>query len=154
MPKFNYATGRILESLQFISNEMKEFKNDYSDKTLVDYKNDIKLQKLMDRTVENILTALIEVCGTLNTENGIAFSSYQEAIKECAKFLEFTDEQQNKLGRLANLRNRLAHRYLNFRWQVIRTFRTEMNLVTQLIETLFKREETKAVKKYEEDSPS
>jgi uncharacterized protein YutE (UPF0331/DUF86 family) len=154
MPKFNYAAGRILESLQFISKEMTEFKNDYSDKTLRDYKNDTKLQKLMDRTVENILTALIEVCGTLNTENGISFSNYQEAIKECAKFLKFTDEQQNKLGRLANLRNRLAHRYLNFRWQVIRTFHTEMNLVTKLIEVLFKREETKAAKRYEEDSLS
>ena len=146
MPEYDYAAGRILESLQFISKEMKEFKSDYSDKTLTDYKNDIKLQKLMDRTVENILTALIEVCGVLNTENGIAVSNYQEAITECARFLKFTDEQQNKLGRLANLRNRLAHRYLNFRWQVIRTFHTEMNLVTKLIEALFKREETKAAK--------
>ena len=141
MSKYNYAEGRILESLQFISKEMKEFKSDYSDKTLSDYKDDIKLQKLMDRTVENILTALIEVCGTLNTERGIAFSNYQEAIEECAKFLKFTDEQRNKLGRLANLRNRLAHRYLNFRWQVIRMFRTELNLITELIEALFKREE-------------
>ena len=71
MPEFNYAKGRILDSLQFISAEMKEFKNDYSGKTLNDYKNDRKLQKLMDRTVENILTALIEVCGTLNTERGL-----------------------------------------------------------------------------------
>jgi uncharacterized protein YutE (UPF0331/DUF86 family) len=144
MTEFNYAAGRILESLQFISKEMKEYQSDYSDKTLSDYKNDIKLQKLMDRTVENILNALIEVCGALNIENGTSVSNYQEAIKECAKFLKFTEEQQNKLGRLANLRNRLAHRYLNFRWQVIRTFHTEMNLVTDLIEALFKREETKA----------
>lgn len=151
MPDFNYAKGRVLDSLQFISAEMKEFKNDYSDKTLNDYKNDRKLQKLIDRTVENILTALIEVCGTLNTENGIAVSSYQEAIKECTRFLKFTEEEQNRLARLAPLRNRLAHRYLNFRWQVIRTFRKESNLVTKLIETIFKREKT-AAKKSEGDS--
>jgi len=147
MPEFNYAKGRILDSLQFISAEMREFKNDYSDKTLSDYKNDRKLQKLMDRTVENILTALIEVCGTLTTENGIAASSYQEAIKECARFLKFSEEEQNRLARLAPLRNRLAHRYLNFRWQAIKTFRTENSLVTKLIETIFKREKTEATKK-------
>ena len=146
MPEFNYAKGRILDSLQFVSAEMKEFKNDYADKTLNDYQNDRKLQKLMDRTVENILTALIEVCGTLNTENGIAVSSYQEAIKECARFLKFSEKEQNRLAKLAPLRNRLAHRYLNFRWQVIKTFRKETSLVTQLIEVIFKREKTAAAK--------
>jgi uncharacterized protein YutE (UPF0331/DUF86 family) len=147
MPEFNYAKGRILDSLQFISAEMKEFKNDYSEKSLSDYENDRRLQKLMDRTVENILTALIEVCGTLNTENGIDVSSYQEAIRECARFLKFTEGEQNRLARLAPLRNRLAHRYLNFRWQVIKTFRTEIPLITELIETIFRREKAEAVKK-------
>ncbi len=141
MPEFNYAKGRILDSLQFISAEMKEFKDDYSEKNLSDYENDRRLQKLMDRTVENILTALIEVCGTLNTENGIDVSSYQEAIRECARFLKFTEEEQSRLARLAPLRNRLAHRYLNFRWQVIKTFRTEIPLITKLIETIFRREQ-------------
>jgi uncharacterized protein YutE (UPF0331/DUF86 family) len=141
MPEFNYAKGRILDSLQFISAEMKEFKNDYSEKNLSDYENDRRLQKLMDRTVENILTALIEVCGTLNTENGIDVSSYQEAVRECARFLKFTEEEQSRLARLAPLRNRLAHRYLNFRWQVIKTFRTEIPLITKLIETIFRREQ-------------
>jgi hypothetical protein len=34
----------------------------------------------MDRTVENILTALIEVCGTFLTEKGIAVESYADAF--------------------------------------------------------------------------
>ena len=82
----------------------------------------------------------------LNTENGIAVSSYQEAIKECARFLKFPEKEQNRLAKLAPLRNRLAHRYLNFRWQVIKTFRKETSLVTQLIELIFKREKTAAAK--------
>jgi len=139
MPEFNYANGRVLDSLQFISAEMKEFKDEYSDKSIKEYSNDRKVQKLMDRTVENILTALIEVCGTINTERGISVSSYQEAIKECAGFMKFTGEEQDRLAKLAALRNRLAHRYLNFRWQVICTFRKEAPLVTRLIETIFEK---------------
>jgi len=36
-----------------------------------DCQQDNKLQKLMDRTVENILIALIEVCGTVLTQEDI-----------------------------------------------------------------------------------
>ncbi len=59
MPEFNYAKGRITDSLQFIAIEIKEFEQDYILKSWKDYKKDRKLQKLMDRTVENIFTALI-----------------------------------------------------------------------------------------------
>ncbi len=36
----------------------------------------------MDRTVENILTALIEVCGTILTEKGIPVENYSETLRE------------------------------------------------------------------------
>ena len=61
MPEFKYARGRIGESLQFITEEIKEFESEYANKTLREYQEDKKLQKLMDRTVENILTALIDI---------------------------------------------------------------------------------------------
>lgn len=67
MPEFRYAKGRSIDSIRFISEEMKEFKDDYAPKNRSEYEADRKLQKLMDRTVENILTALIEVCGTFLT---------------------------------------------------------------------------------------
>jgi len=62
MPEFQYDKGRIVETIQYISEEMKEFKAEYASKTREDYQNDKRLQKLIDRTVENILTAFIEVC--------------------------------------------------------------------------------------------
>jgi hypothetical protein len=60
MPEFTYAKGRVSESIQYLSEEIREFESEYADKTWKDYQNDKKLQKLMDRTVENVLTALIE----------------------------------------------------------------------------------------------
>lgn len=140
MPEFRYAVGRIIESLQFISQEIKEFDEDYVSKTWEDYQKDKKLQKLMDRTVENILTALIEVSGTVLTQESISIENYAQVLRECAKRYDFSEEEQEKLSKLAIQRNRLAHRYLNFRWEAISMFAELKPLVTKLLEKILKRE--------------
>ena len=141
MPEFRYAKGRILDSIRFISEEMKEFQEDYYERTWKEYQEDKKLQKLTDRTVENILTALIEVCGTFLTQEGVAVESYGDALKKAGKTLGFSEEEQEDLAKLAIQRNRLAHRYLNFRWQAIRFFSEKRVLVAGLIKALLDREE-------------
>jgi uncharacterized protein YutE (UPF0331/DUF86 family) len=137
MSEFKYARGRILDSIRFISEEMKEFEEEYAPKTLREYQEDRKLQKLMDRTIENILTALIEVCGTFLTEKGMAVESYSDALKKSGKLLGFTEEEQESLAKLAMQRNRLAHRYLNFRWQAIQSFTDRKELVTRILNEFF-----------------
>ena len=47
MGEYRYARGRIAESIQFISQELKEFKEDYSNKNWTEYQEDKKLQKLI-----------------------------------------------------------------------------------------------------------
>jgi len=133
MPEFNYAKGRITDSLQFIAIEIKEFEEDYSTKSWKDYKEDRKLQKLMDRTIENIFTALIEICGTILTQQGISIESYAQVLNECAKRLGFSEEEQEILAKIAIQRNRLAHRYLNFRWQAIDMFIKNKSLILKLL---------------------
>ena len=140
MPEFRYAVGRIIQSLQFISQEMKEFDEDYVSMTWEDYQKDKKLQKLMDRTVENILTALIEVSGTVLTQEAIPIENYAQVLKECARIFDFSEEEQEKLSKLAIQRNRLAHRYLNFRWEAISMFAELKPLVSILLEGILERE--------------
>jgi len=133
MPEFNYAKGRITDSLQFIATEIKEFEQDYIFKSWKDYKKDRKLQKLMDRTVENIFTALIEICGTILTQQGVSVESYAQVLSECAQRLGFSEEEQEILAKIALQRNRLAHRYLNFRWQAINMFIKNKSLILKLL---------------------
>jgi len=133
MPEFNYAKGRITDSLQFIATEIKEFEQDYILKGWRDYKKDRKLQKLMDRTVENIFTALIEICGTILTQQGVSVESYAQILSECAQRLGFSEEEQEILAKIAIQRNRLAHRYLNFRWQAINMFIKNKSLILKLL---------------------
>ncbi len=140
MPDFRYATGRINESLQFIASEIKEFDEEYSSQTRKDYQQDSKLQKLIDRTVENILTALIEVCGTVLIQEGVAVESYAQVLKECSKLFSFSEEEQEKLAKLAIQRNRFAHRYLNFRWEAVKMFIDSKSLISMLLKKILERE--------------
>src|SRR4030043_1071799 len=136
MPEFQYAKGRVAETIQYISEEMKEFNAEYASKTREDYQRDKRLQKLMDRTVENFLTAFIEVCGTILSEEGTGVDSYSDAIKKAAQKFGFSKEEQGKLAGLAIQRNRLALRYLNFRWEVIKTFKAKISLIVKLMSTI------------------
>jgi|GEM_PF-378448 len=144
MPKFTYAKGRIIETLNFILEEIKEFEADYEDSTWEEYQNDKKLQKLIDRTVENILTAFIELCGTVITQEGIPAENYADAVKKCSKLLHFDKEEQDALSKLAIQRNRLAHRYMDFRWQAIKTFIEQKKAVLKLLSKILKREEKRS----------
>ena len=139
MTEFKYAKGRIVDSIQFISSEMREFEKDYEGYTWQDYKKDKKLQKLIDRTVENILTALIEVCGTILTQEGIPVENYAQVLKECSGLFGFSEENQESLAKLAIQRNRLAHRYLNFRWNAISVFIETKSLVLKLVKKILER---------------
>jgi uncharacterized protein YutE (UPF0331/DUF86 family) len=143
MVELRYARGRLIDSIRFISEEIKEFQQEYAEKTWPEYQEDKKLQKLMDRTVENILTALIELCGTILTEKGVAVESYGHALRETGKVLGFSENEQEDLFRLAIQRNRLAHRYLNFRWQAIRLFAEKKDLIIRSITSLLQEEERK-----------
>ena len=141
MPEFRYAKGRVGESIRFITQEMIEFDQDYATFSWNDYTQDRKLQKLMDRTVENILTALIEVSGSILTREGIAVESYPDALKKCAELFGFDEEEQENLAKMAIQRNRLAHRYLNFRWQAISMYKDQRKAIEKLLDSMLKREE-------------
>jgi len=94
----------------------------------------------MDRTVENILTALIEVCGTVITEEGVGADSYRDTLKNCARLLSFSLEEQDRFAGLAIQRNRLAHRYLNFRWQAIKMYNEQRDLILRLLTSILRME--------------
>jgi uncharacterized protein YutE (UPF0331/DUF86 family) len=138
MPEFRYARGRIVDSIRYLSEEMKEFQDDYADQSWQDYQKDKKLQKLIDRPVENILTALIEVCGAFLTNQGVAVESYGDALRKTGGILGLTEQEQNDLAGLALQRNRLAHRYLNFRWQTIRAFSDNRELIARVADLLLR----------------
>jgi uncharacterized protein YutE (UPF0331/DUF86 family) len=144
VPEFRYAKGRIMETIAFITKEMDEFESDYSTKTWQEYQSDIKLQKLIDRTIENILTAFIEVCGTILTEENILAESYTDVMRKAGNFFGLGEEELEILAKLAIQRNRLAHRYLNFRWQVVRLYIENRSTLKKLLNSIYEYEKSKS----------
>lgn len=153
MPDFFYAKGRIIESLQFIADELKEFETEYEGKTWQEYQQDRKIQKLIDRTVENILTALIEVSGALTTQRGIRIENYSDALRKASELLKFNETAVDQLAKLAAQRNRLAHRYLNFRWQVIRIFKEGKPLIKEFLKRSLELEKERLTHIEQENRP-
>lgn len=144
MPEFRYAKGRIMETIAFIAKEMDEFDSDYIFKTYQDYASDIKLQKLIDRTIENILTAFIEVCGTILTQENILADSYPDVMRKAGNFFGFSEKEIEFLAKRAIQRNRLAHRYLNFRWQVVKFYIENRGLLKKLVNAVYEYEKARS----------
>lgn len=140
MPEFRYAKGRIKESIAYITQEMKEFESDYMNKTWQEYQNDTKLQKLIDRTIENILTAIIEVSGVILTEENITADSYPDVMKRAGRFFGFNETEIDILEKFAIQRNRLAHRYLDFRWQVVKFYMQNNSIIKKLVHSIYEYE--------------
>jgi len=143
MPERIYAKGRITESLSFITKEMDEFDAEYASKKWPEYAKNSKLQKLIDRTIENILTAFIEVSGVVLTENNIMAENYPDVMKKVGDYFRFKKTETDMLAKFAIQRNRLAHRYLNFRWEVARFYITNRTILKKLLNALYKYEKSK-----------
>lgn len=140
MVEYKYAEGRVAQSVQFILQEMTEFECDYANKRWEDYNRDTKLQKLMERTVENILTALIEVAGTALAKEGLSAENYSEVMEEAGRFYKLNKSECLSLSKLASQRNRLVHRYLDLKWQVIIVYKQNAPLIRKFLRLVLDRE--------------
>ncbi len=143
MPEFRYAKGRVMESLAYITQEMNEFETEYVSKTWQEYAADTKLQKLIDRTIENILTAVIEVSGVILTEKNISAESYSDVMQKIGDYFKFDKTETEILSKFAIQRNRLAHRYLNFRWQVVKFYMQNKDIIKKLINSIYEYEKSR-----------
>ena len=146
MPEYRYAVGRITESAVFITREMKEFEEDYSSVTWEQYQQDFKKQKLVDRTVENILNALIEISGAILAEEGKVAESYAETLRQTAQMFGLQNQEASHLAKLASPRNRLVHRYLDMKWQAITAYKEQVKNIHHLLTAILDRESKKAAK--------
>ena len=73
----------------------------------------------------------------------VSVENYGEALQKCGKLYNLTNDEQKTLAKLALQRNRLTHRYLNFRWQAIKMYTEQRKLVKKLVMLILEREENK-----------
>jgi uncharacterized protein YutE (UPF0331/DUF86 family) len=145
-PEFMYAKGRIIETIQFISKEIREFENEYEKISWQEYGQNSKIQKLIERTVENILTAFIELAGTYLAQMKISGENYSDILRKFSQNLACTEDDVEKIASLASQRNRLAHRYLDYKWQAIKLFKENKPLLKSILTIVLEKEEARIKK--------
>ncbi|MCL4477543.1 MAG: DUF86 domain-containing protein [Deltaproteobacteria bacterium] len=143
-PDFFYSKGRVIASVNFIVKEMEDFDAYFSGITWQNYRimEPLKL-KALEKTVENILTALIEISGVIVVEEEKRVEDYATVIEQASLIVGLTSNEATQLARLARQRNRLAHRYLDFKWEAIKSYMDTRNSIKHFLQLTTIREEKK-----------
>ena len=143
-PDFSYSKGRVISSVNFILKEMDDFNTYFSSITWQDYRmlEPLKL-KALEKTVENILTALIEISGVIVVEENKQIDDYATIIEQASLCIGLTNNEASQLAKLARQRNRLAHRYLDFKWEAIKSYMDTRNSIKHFLQLATIREEKK-----------
>ncbi len=143
-PDFSYSKGRVLSSVNFVLKEMDDFDRYFSGITWQDYRTlePLKL-KALERTVENILTALIEISGAIVVEEEKQVEDYATVIEQASMVIGLAGDEASQLARLARQRNRLAHRYLDFKWDAIKSYVDTRTSIKHFLQLATSREEKK-----------
>lgn len=112
----------IIKRLSFISEELEYF-DKFKTLTYLDYSKDRDKQRQIERSVEILLNAVIDVAKiVLAGENIKVPLTYREAVQKLAEIGFVKLETASGFERYIELRNILAHEYLDLKWQKIKGF--------------------------------
>lgn len=108
--------------LIFINSEYEALK-EYSNLTWQEYQGDDKKRKFVERTIENLMNAFIDVSKIILSSKRKAIpDTYREIVRQTGLISPFTYEISSRLSDWVGLRNILAHEYLDYRWKDIKDF--------------------------------
>lgn len=113
----------ILEKrLIFLDSELQDA-NRFKDMTQHEYEQDRSKRREVERWVENLMNATIDICKTaLASERQSVPSTYREIVERVGIIPIFSQDTSSRLSQWASLRNVLAHEYLDIRWKQIDNF--------------------------------
>lgn len=113
------ALDKILIFLNSESESLKE----YLGLSWQEYQNDDKKRKFVERTIENLMNAVIDVSKImLSSQKRAVPDTYKEIVRQTGLISPLTQEVADTLSNWVGLRNILAHEYLDYRWEKIKGF--------------------------------
>ncbi|MGB9807956.1 MAG: HepT-like ribonuclease domain-containing protein [Thermosulfidibacteraceae bacterium] len=137
--RFRYAKGRIVDTIEFILKEIEDYKTFFGTVSYEDYVKceDILKIKALEKTIENILTALIELSGTISIEERKKIENYYSALKTGATIVGLSEKETEDFAELAFERNNLVHRYLDLKWNAIKAFQEKLPLIVKFVKKTY-----------------
>jgi len=120
--------NKLLERFRFLKIELQEIEN-FEKITFEEYEKDKNKRRNIERWTENILNASIDIAKIiLASERRDMPKSYEYALRDLAILVGFDLKKAEKFSKFANLRNILAHEYLDILYKRIQNFIKESPL--------------------------
>lgn len=129
----------ILKRIDFIQIELNDL-DEYKKLTYEVYNTDRITRRNVERIIENISNALIDISKIIIANENIHIpNSYREIILKLGEIETIDEELAKSIAEIARLRNVLAHQYLDIKWSYVTTFITDkINDVYKFIDAVNK----------------
>lgn len=119
-----HATNRIrlMQIIDFAKAELKDLET-YKNLDYNKYKEDKNTRRIVDRIIENVINALIDISKIIISEKKIEMpDSYAGIMEEISSVLKLNDQQKTELIQVSKLRNILAHEYMDIKFEKVKNF--------------------------------
>ena len=108
--------------LVFLDSELRDA-GKYRNMKRAEYESDSSKRREVERWIENLMNGAIDVCKTiLASEKQAMPSTYRQVLRGAGVLPDFSEELAERLAAWSELRNILAHEYLDMRWRRIEDF--------------------------------
>lgn len=108
--------------LSFLEAEIEALSK-YKDISWQDYQTSDEKRKILERTIENLSNALIDISQIiLAASRKPTPQSYRAILLEAVAILSFSEQEAQTFSDSARVRNILAHEYLDYRWKDLSQF--------------------------------
>ena len=112
----------IIKRIDFIETELKDL-DEYRNLDFATYSKDRKVRRDVERIIENIVNAVIDIGKIILAGEEIALpDTYREIFIKLGDSGLIDARLAAGLSGLARLRNILAHQYLDIKWEMIKDF--------------------------------
>ena len=114
--------AELLEIMDFLETEAEDFQR-YRNLTWQEYQNERPKRREVERWIENIVNASLDIAKIiLASEKKNMPATYQETLRLLGATSIFDMVFADRFSQWAKLRNILAHRYLDLKWEQIHRF--------------------------------
>lgn len=123
MPLEQADKERLARISDFLQEELKDFKDKFLKINHKDYKANSDIRRNMERCMENIVNASLDIAKIILVTEEIAIpETYREYFLSLASKDIIDEANASILANGVRLRNILTHQYVNIRWQKIESF--------------------------------
>lgn len=114
---------RLIKRVDYIKSLVIPFFHTYASITREQYNSDIRLRREVEKWVEDTINCVIDISKILYSEKKMVIPETSRGILENIDLLGlFEVKLGSRISQWAILRNRLAHDYLDLKWEGISKF--------------------------------